>query len=210
MSNVQILKSAQTHLQKVDPTMLGLIRTIGDINLRTREPNFESLVRIIVNQQLSNKAANTIFERVKDACSCSPLTPQNILNLESKDFRKCGLSNSKTIFVKNLAELCENKPNFLAELNSLPTQQAHKELIKIKGIGVWTANIFLMFCLGREDIFPYGDVTLTKALNILYGIKLDRRIPQEDPTIERWSPFRSVAALYLWEWIDRGMPQIIR
>jgi DNA-3-methyladenine glycosylase II len=206
VKNAETLKSAQQHFKNNDPIMGRLVDIIGDIDLRQRPANFDSFVRIIVNQQLSNKSAKTIFFRIIETSGSSPLTPIRIKNLMPEVLRTCGLSESKVGFVRNISDIFLKNPSFLDELSEMSTSAAYSELMKIKGIGTWSANIFLLFSMGKKDIFPYGDATLEKALNLLYGIKLNRRKAEGNALIENWSPFKSVAALYLWKWVDGGMP----
>jgi DNA-3-methyladenine glycosylase II len=208
MKNNIVTRSAQRYLSRTDPIMGVLVSMFRNIERPQRPANFSSFVRIIINQQLSSKAAETIFSRVETACNSSPILLDDILNCGQQKLRNCGMSKSKAKFVIDLAEQFKLEPNFIESLQSLPSEGAYKKLIEINGIGSWSANIFLIFYLGNKDVFPYGDSSLGKALLNLYGVNINRRRLDQVATVENWSPYRSVAALYLWEWIDSGMPKL--
>jgi DNA-3-methyladenine glycosylase II len=208
MKDGNTLFLAQEHFMKSDPIMGQLVNIFGDISLRQRVASFGSFIRIVINQQLSNKAANTIYARVIEAFGNDELTPENFLSTPPKDLRKHGLSASKVKFVQNISEKFVERPNYINELKKLDSEAAFIELTKIKGIGDWSANIFLLFYLGDKNIFPFGDSTLIKAIQHLYGTTVNRRKSESNGTIEQWSPYKSIASLYLWEWADGGMPKV--
>ena len=208
MEKEKTLLQAQDHFTSVDPIMTKLISLYGDVSLRQRNASFEALMRIIVSQQISEKAATTIFNRVSALYTSLPIIPEYILKTSYENLRGCGLSNSKTKYVFNIAEVFTKDPNFLSDLKESESEIAYNSLLNIKGIGDWTANIFLMFYLGDQNIFPYGDTSLIKAVNLLYGENINRRKSEKNKIVEKWSPYKTIASIYLWEWVDGGMPDV--
>lgn len=199
---------AKAHLSEVDPILARLMNSVELVEFKQKEASFESLVKIIINQQLSNAAAKTIFSRVEKLCGATPITPKSVISLNTQELRECGISEAKVGYVFNLAKTFVANPTFLDQLNTTTIEDAYKRLIELDGIGPWSANIYLMFNIGKLDIFPYGDATLSKAIKLLYGVEINKKRPKHLPIIENWSPYRSIACLYLWKWIDSGMPEI--
>lgn len=150
---------------------------------------FEDLVDAICSQQLSGKAAKTIFGRVKTFLV--KITPENILLADTEDLRKCGLSYAKCKYVKDLALKTKNEELKVKNLDKLSDEEIIKELTAVKGIGRWTAEMFLMFSLARPDIFPVDDLGINKAMKKL-------KLKNSD----RWKPYRTVASWYLWRSLE--------
>ena len=205
-----MLLEAQSYLKGVDPILGSVVDVIGDIKLKGRPANFDAFVRIIVSQQLSNKSANTIFKRVKALFPRKRITPEFLLHLGFDRLKGCGLSKSKTEYVLGLAEHFIKIPNEVSRIRRMEDVDALKTLTSLRGIGTWSASIFLLFNLKKPDIFPYGDVSLEKAISLLYGVKPKKKYTEVEGIISLWSPYRSLASLYLWEWIDRGQPELSR
>lgn len=179
-----------------------LFDQIGIINLPNRKLTFESLLKIIINQQLSNKVANVIFKRLKELLQDSlQISFHSILEVKDTELRKIGISYSKIKFMKDLSIKFENNPNMLSEWKKLSDDDAKNEIEKLNGFGPWSSNIILLFYLGRKDIFPQGDATLNKAYKIIFNKALDKKLTQ----INWAKPYRSYLALYLWKWVDSGM-----
>lgn len=197
-----IPKAALTVLSK-DPVMKKLIKEHGEIELPDRTTHlFEDLVDSIVSQQLSLKAAATIFKRFTSLFPEGSFpSPQAILEVPDKDIRSRGLSFSKIRYIKGIcSEIIEGRL-VLEELWDLSDQDAKAKLVALKGIGEWTAEMILMFSLGREDIFSVGDMGLKNAIQALYGIdKTDKKAILA--LSEKWAPYRSWACRYLWKSLD--------
>jgi DNA-3-methyladenine glycosylase II len=164
--------------------------------LRRREPGFAGLVWIIVAQQVSTASANAIFKRVE--ANLVPLGAICVLAADDAALRACGLSLPKMRALRALAQAIEDKTLDLAGLGLLAAEEAHRALIAVKGIGPWTADIFLLFCLGHPDAFPAGDLALQEAARLALGLKRRPNAIKLRQIAERWRPLRSVAARMLW------------
>lgn len=201
-----------SHFKKNDPQLYEVLLLVhkehGDKIFELKKPEnlFETLCESIVSQQLSVKAGDTIFGRVLDLLPDRKLIPENILIQIDQDLRNAGLSWGKVSYLKDLAQKVKDKEVVLEQLDELSEEEAIKELTKIKGIGKWTAEMFLMFALGREDVFSHGDVGLQNAIKKIYKDRLpfdkegkwkyDPLVVEE--IIIKWSPYRTVAARILW------------
>ncbi|MFZ5932561.1 MAG: DNA-3-methyladenine glycosylase family protein [Patescibacteria group bacterium] len=177
-----------------------LIKKYGPCKIRPskKKDYFLDLVDAIVSQQLSGKVAKTIFQRVK--LGLKEVTPKNILKTPDSKFRKWGLSRQKISYVKDLADKVLKKEVKIDKLDKLPDEEVARELILVKGIGRWTAEMFLMFSLARPDVFPIDDLGIQKGITKL----LKRRVSSQKigKFAERWKPYRSLAAWYIWEIVD--------
>lgn len=161
---------------------------------------FEDLVDAITNQQLSGKAALTIFGRVKDLCKGS-ITPEAILKLSKAKLRGAGLSYAKVSYVKDLAARAKKGELKIHRLDKLPDEEVINELAAVKGIGRWTAEMFLMFSLARPDIFPVDDLGIKKGFEKVTGKKWDK-VKSPRFAQKTWSPYRTVACWYLWRALE--------
>lgn len=185
-------------LKNSDQTMQGLIDRFGYLEIKKGEGSFRSLVKIIISQQLSSAAAKTIFDRLDTLLHSTGIKPDVILNLSEGDYKRIGISGRKSEYISALALELDRKPEYLENLKAMNDRDAINAITEIKGIGEWTANIFLLFDCGREDIFPAGDSSLIKALRVLYHISSS----DVESFVSKWSPYRSLACLYLWKWVD--------
>jgi len=162
---------------------------------------FIDLIDAIVSQQLSGKAARTIFERVKAGLG-GEMVPENILKTKDEYFRSWGLSRAKTVYVKDLARRVKSKELKINNLDKLSDEEVLKELVAVKGIGRWTAEMFLMFTLARPDVFPVDDLGISKGMNKL--LKKTLSPDKLGQFAERWKPYRTVAAWYVWKVVDKA------
>ena len=161
---------------------------------------FEDLVDAICSQQLSGKAAKTIFGRVKEKLG-GAIMPEPIINIGTEDLRKCGLSYAKCSYVKDLAQKVKNGELEISKLDRLSDEDVIKELVAVKGIGRWTAEMFLMFSLARPDIFPVDDLGIKKGFEKVTGKKWDK-IDSAKFASKNWAPYKTVASWYLWRSLE--------
>lgn len=194
-------------LMRQDPRLAEVIRRVGPCRLtesRTRHP-FVSLVRALTSQQLSTKAAATIFGRVADLVGgVDKMRPAALLAIDPLRLRAAGLSGQKVAYVRDLAEhVADGRLNLdLAHLAALDDETIERAITDVKGFGRWSAEMFLMFQLGRADIFPVGDLGIVKGTQLLLGMK-GRPAPRTMlRAAELWRPYRSVAAWYLWRLVE--------
>jgi len=202
LASDNIWKDAQKFLFK-DKYIGPLIKKYDPCKIkpRTKKNYFEDLVDAITGQQLSGKAARTIFERVKTKCG-GKITPEKLKELTIEELRKCGLSYAKCSYVKDLADKVLSKELQVTKLGKLPDEEVMQELIAVKGIGRWTSEMFLMFTLARQDVFPVDDLGIGKGMQKL----LKRKIKSQNMAkfAERWKPYRTLAAWYVWEIVDNA------
>jgi DNA-3-methyladenine glycosylase II len=199
---------ARAALAKSDPTMAALIERVGKIDLATRLKRrseerpadaYGALLRAIVGQQLSTKAARTIYLRVLDLFGGSTPSPEQLLEASETDLRGAGLSGRKVEYVRDLAIHVIDGELELDRLGELGDEEAIAEIVAVRGLGQWTAEMFLLFHLERPDVLSGGDLGIRKAVQIEYGLK-EMPAPLRVLEIgEPWRPHRSLASLYLWE-----------
>jgi len=215
------MRKAINHLKKSDPVMRAIIERIGPCRMQFGPPEFHSLAEAIVYQQLNGKAAVTIFKRFA-ALAGDPVTPEGILKLSDEQMRGAGLSKQKSAYLKDLAAKTASGLVDFARLPGLPDAEVVEHLTQVKGIGVWTAQMFLMFTLKRENVLPTGDFGVRMAMYKHYleksrakaakkpaaakkGRKRKIKLPspeQMEKIAKRWEPYRSVACWYLWKSLD--------
>ena len=196
------MQKAIRHLQAADPVMGGIIERVGAYRIQFREPAFETLVRSIVYQQLSGRVAQVIFGRLVAALPAGVLTPEAVLVLRPAKMRALGLSKQKTAYIRDLARLTRNGELDFQALPELADTEVIERLTQVKGVGVWTAHMFLIFALRRTNVLPSGDLGIRSAIRKAYGLA-ELPKPAEIETIgERWQPYCSVAAWYLWRSLD--------
>jgi DNA-3-methyladenine glycosylase II len=187
------------HLAKSDPILGGLIKKIKLEELKLQQNYFQALVRAIANQQLSGKAAQTILNRMLALFGGKKFpTPQEYLKMSDRKLRLAGFSNSKVSYTKNVAKFFIQYKKEMKQVHRLPDEMIIKILTEIKGVGVWTAEMFLIFSLGREDIFSYGDLGLRKGFQKLYKLKKEPSLKQMEKIVKNWTPYRTHASRYLW------------
>jgi len=191
-----------------DPTMAALVERIGPIDIATRLRRrkeerpvdaYGALLRAIVGQQLSTKAARTIYLRVVDLFGGRTPSPEQLLEAEEGDLRAAGLSGRKTEYVRDLASHVLSGELELDRLNELGDEEVIEEIVAVRGLGQWTAEMFLLFHLERPDVLSGGDLGIRKAIQVEYELE---EMPPPKRVIEigeAWRPHRSLASLYLWE-----------
>ena len=189
------LAEGLAHLTRVDRRLRAVAKVAGELPLRRTEAGFAGLARIVVGQQLSVASARAIWGRFTEAFP--ELTPDRIHRARDPRFRKAGMSAPKIRTLRAVAAACRDGLD-LDTLASLPAEEAVARLVAVKGIGPWTADIYLLFCLGHPDVFPAGDLALRVAVAEAFG--MEPPLPQDElaELAARWSPWRSVAATLFW------------
>lgn len=195
------MKHAIRHLKKADPILAGLIAKVGPYQLATREPSFETLCRSIVYQQVSGKAAATIFARLAKEVG-RRFSARALLALEPADLRACGLSQQKASYVRDLAERVVKRQIDFRKLASLSDEEVIERLTQVKGVGVWTAQMFLIFALERPNVLPVLDLGVKNAVIRAYGLETPPKPTDLAKIAEPWHPYCSVATWYLWRSLD--------
>ena len=184
------------HLSAADPTLGALIQRVGPISQRLQSDGFNSLASAIVSQQLSDRAASTIWGRVETALG--GVTPTTILAASTDTLRGAGLSGSKTSFLRDLAERTLDGRLDIERLRELPDDDIVAELISVKGIGRWTAEMYLIFSLGRPDVLALDDGAIRATIGWLYDLGGAAERADAERIGEAWRPYRTAASLYLW------------
>lgn len=186
------------HFQAVDPILFSFIDRIEPFELVKYDDYFVSLCREIIGQQLAGKAADAIYARFLKLFPKGRVTPGRLLKIPDEKIRAIGPSWSKVGYIKDLAKKIVEKKVNLSRVASLSDEEVMKELTKVKGIGPWTVEMFLMFTLGREDIFSYGDLGLRRAIQKLYNFDKEPSMKQMEKLVIKWKPYRTYAARILW------------
>jgi DNA-3-methyladenine glycosylase II len=198
--------AALAHLRAADPVLARLVDEHGELDLipahRRGHDHYTTLVRSITGQQLSVKAAATIFGRVLELFGGSAPTPEQLLAADPDALRTAGLSRAKVAYLRSLAEHVIDGSLELERLTELPDEDVMRELVAIKGVGEWTAHMFLMFQLGRPDVLPVGDLGIRRAVQVAYGLDALPASAEVERIAEPWRPWRTVACRYLWESLD--------
>ena len=195
------MRKAINHLRQSDPVLSAIIEHVGAFRMNYDEPAFHSLAEAIVYQQLHGKAAATIFGRLA-ALTGNPLTPEGILKLSVEQMRAVGLSKQKLSYLRDLAAKTHSGELDFTRLPDLSDAEVIKPLTQVKGIGVWTAHMFLMFALRRPNVLPTGDLGVQMAIRKHYRKRKLPKPAQMEKIAKCWEPYRSVACWYLWKSMD--------
>lgn len=196
------MRKAILHLKKSDPVLAGVIKRVGPYRIAYREPGFETLVRSIVNQQISGRVAAVILERLVGLVPGRKLTPKAILKLTPEQMRAVGLSGQKVAYIRDLAEHAKSRRVDFSTIENLTDAAVIEHLTQVKGIGVWTAHMFLIFGLRRPDILPTGDLGVRMAIQRAYKLDELPKPKQVEDLAVTWRPYCSVATWYLWRSLD--------
>lgn len=197
----KIQELAINHLSKKDRVLRKIIKKI-ELKVFKKPNYFQSLVELIISQQLSNKAAETIFRNFKNSFGKNFPNAIKISKIFAKSFRKAGISNAKAKYIKNLGKAIASNNLNLKSIDKFSDAQIIKKLVKQKGIGEWTAEMFLIFSLGRPDIFSKNDLGLKKAIQKYYNFDIQKQSKKFTKLLNRWRPYRSFAARCLWASLD--------
>jgi DNA-3-methyladenine glycosylase II len=198
------VRRARRHFAAVDPVMHDLMQRVGPCRLDTRvaPDTFQALVRAVAAQQVSAKAARTVFERLTALMPGGRLRPEPMLALDPEVLRTTGLGPTKTRYIRDLAEHVRDGRLPVRRLERFDDDAVIRALTDVRGIGVWTAEVFLIFQLQRLDVFPAADLALLTAIQRVYGRRTRPTPAQARVLAERWRPYRSIASWYLWRSLD--------
>jgi DNA-3-methyladenine glycosylase II len=195
------MRSALQHLKKSDPVIADIIRRVGPFALQYREPSFETLVRSII-YQLSGRVASVIFGRLHAAVGEDQLTPAGIMKLRPERMRKLGLSAQKTKYIRELAKHTRKGSVVFEALPGFDDAAVIDHLTRVKGIGVWTAQMFLMFALRRNDVLPVADLGIRSAMKKAYALEDLPKPAEMEKIAAAWKPYTSIACWYLWRSLE--------
>lgn len=197
------MKKAIVHLKSADPVLCGIIEAVGPYRMAYAEPDFTALVRSIVYQQLSGKAASTIYSRLEKAVArAGKLTPRAILKMEVEELRAFGLSQGKAKYVLDLAAKTASREVNFGKLAEMKDVEVIEHLTQVKGVGVWTAHMFLMFAMRRPNVLPTGDLGIRSAIKRAYGLAELPKPAEMEEIARGWHPYCSVACWYMWRSLD--------
>ena len=194
---------AKRILSKRDPVLRGVIKKYKKGFLTTRNNPFFSLCRTIVGQQISTKAANSIWSKFERKCK-KCIIPNTVLKLSSRTLKSAGLSHQKVSYLKNIARNFRNKSFSVRELKKMNDEEAINYITKLKGLGVWSAEMFLMFNLNRPDIFPIQDIGLLRAISKNYKTSYPPSKRFLDKLSKKHAGYRSVITWFMWRSVDSG------
>jgi DNA-3-methyladenine glycosylase II len=197
------LSAPLNHLRK-DRKLAKVIDLVGEFSLSLTKNPYESLVEAIITQQLSSKAADSISTKFRAIYGRFP-KPADVIRTSDVKLRKAGLSYMKVSYIKDLSKKVESKELRLDYMKNLSDEEIIVQLTQVKGIGRWTAEMFLIFSLGRLDVLPVGDLGLKKGIRDLYSLKELPEKEQIERIAEKWRPYRSVATWYLWRSQDESI-----
>jgi DNA-3-methyladenine glycosylase II len=198
------MRKARAHLRRADPVLGALIDRIGPYQVSFSKPDFTLLARSIINQQLSGKAAATIYGRLVEALRPHPVNAAGVLRFTVEELRAMGISTPKARYLLDLAQKTRAGKIVWSRLPEMPDEEVIAHLTEVKGIGHWTAQMFLMFALRRLDVLPVADIGIQNAVQKLYGLKEKPKAAALEALGGQWSPYRSVACWYLWRSLDGG------
>jgi 3-methyladenine DNA glycosylase/8-oxoguanine DNA glycosylase len=196
------MKKALTHLKTADSVLAAIIDRVGPYKIQYREPVFHTLVRSIVYQQLHGKAALTIYTRLVEAAKADPLTPESILRLRPARMRAVGLSAQKLAYIRQLARMTRDGEVDFGLCRQMDDKQVVEHLTRVKGVGVWTVHMFLIFALRRRDVLPTGDLGVRAAMKKAYSLQELPTPAEMERIATAWKPYCSVASWYLWRSLD--------
>ena len=189
---------AEKHLTRACPKLKFIIERAGPFTLEPDPNAFRILSASIVSQQISTKAAESISKRVRAACGRGGIRPKRLMELGDDELRAAGLSRSKVIYMRSLSQFFLDNAGLIRRFKDMPDEDVIEALLPIRGVGEWTAQMFLIFCLGRADVLPTADFGFKAGVRDIYGLD-DLPKPKDlEERAEPWRPFRTVATWYFW------------
>ncbi|HUB35086.1 MAG TPA: DNA-3-methyladenine glycosylase [Bryobacteraceae bacterium] len=195
------MQEAIQHLRQSDPILSEIIDRVGAYAIQFREPNFETLAKSIIYQQLSGRVANVIFGRLV-AATGGRITPESVLKLRPVRMRSLGLSTQKTAYIRDLARHARDGHITFEEMHGWPDDAVIERLTQVKGIGEWTVHMFLIFALRRTDVLPVGDLGIRNAIRKAYSLEELPKPADIERIAQCWRPYCTVASWYLWRSLE--------
>jgi DNA-3-methyladenine glycosylase II len=194
------------HLTRRDPRLKALIAHVGPVTLRPHRDAFRVLCSSIVSQQISTKAAASISKRVRALCGRGGIRPHSLAEVSDEQLRTAGLSASKLLSMRSLSQFFLDNPGITRKLKRMPDEEVIEALLPIRGVGVWTAQMFLIFCMGRPDVLPTADFGFQAGVRDVFGLAELPKAKALEELAEPWRPHRTAATWYFWR--SRGfVPQ---
>ena len=206
--NEKVIKAARRHFKKVDPYFFDGIQSIKihDFDEHEKTDAYHSLIRAIIGQQLSVKAAQTIYDRFLELFETGYPDPYKLISLDDVTLRTKGVSRQKSGYIRNVAQFFIDQDWLAVDMETIGDDILIEKLTSIKGVGLWTVQMMLMFKLNRPDIFADDDLGVQNAMKAIYGIdakgKVLKKIMHEYSSA--WSPYRTIGCMYLWRYVDGG------
>lgn len=194
------MHEALNHLKRADPVLSQIIEQVGPYRIQYRSPDFSTLVRSITSQQVSGKAARTVYARL--ARVAGRVTARSISRLTESELRAAGLSGQKASYIRDLSERTLRRELRFRQLASLSDEDVIATLTQVRGVGVWTAQMFLIFALRRNDVLPTADLGIRAAMRRAYRLPQLPAPPEMEAIAQPWRPWSSVACWYLWRSLD--------
>jgi DNA-3-methyladenine glycosylase II len=206
-NKVEYARRARMHLSKADPVLARIIAEVGPLGIQPRRERFQALARAIIFQQLAGAAANAIYGRfVALFPGVDFPSPEQVLAKNDAELRAVGLSEKKALYIKDLAAHIRDGKLDFHRFHKMTDEEIIEHLVMVKGIGRWTAEMFLMFNLGRPDVMPAGDLGVQNAIKRHYRMRQRPNRKRLLKHAERWRPYRTAAAWYLWRSLDIVLP----
>lgn len=196
------MDKAVKYLSSKDPILAKIVEKVPPFERHKGGNYFEDLTESIVSQQLSVKAADTIWKRFIALLPEEKVTPENVWEIPDQKFRDAGISWSKISYIKDLAKKTMESGIIFEQFEIMTDEEIIEELVKVKGIGRWTAEMFLMFAMERPDVFSYGDLGLRRAIQKWYGFDHEPTQTEAEKIAEKWKPYRTIACRYLWRSLE--------
>lgn len=207
MRDEALMRAAENHLKASGRRMAALVEAIGPCQITYTPPTFESLARSIVYQQISIRAARSVYGKLRGTCCADgELHPAHVLPFCEADLRACGLSAQKARYIRDLAAKTEAGLVEFPRFPSMSDEEVIAELTQVKGIGLWTAQMFLIFSLRRTDVWPTGDLGIRNAVQKLHRLKAHPTPAETEARGRKWRPYASIACWYLWRSLEPTGP----
>lgn len=190
------------HFKSADPVLAAVIQQVGPVTLKPQRDRFKLLVRSIISQQISTAAARTIRERLETALKPAGVRPETVAHLSVEQLRALGVSRQKASYLLDLADKCADGTVRLSAIGRMSDEDVITELTQVKGIGRWSAQMFLIFSLGRLDVFPHDDLGVRNAIRRMYRLK---ELPGKDQCLEignLWRPYATIGSWYCWRFLE--------